>query len=245
MHGFRGIILGLCLIFWSVPSNAFENYDACIASIGQNAERTVERADQWARLDGGWPARHCRALALIAVGAKQSGAIELTRIGAEATELPGQARSEIFALAGETFLDVDEIGEAEQSLDRALNLAKDPRPALQLSARLNERRGNAAAAVRDLDKAIKHGPITADLLILRSSARQRAGDLVGARDDAIRAQELSPDDPDVWYQNGQIQALLGNVDAARDAWLRTIDLARGEPLAKAAQISLQKLEAGR
>lgn len=239
------LILSL-LLFAGLPgaAGAFADYDACVAQIEQAPERTAELAEKWSRLEGGWPARHCRALALIAAGARRVGALELSAIAVEASELPPQSRSELFAHAGEIFVDLDMIDEARQSLDRSLNLAGDPRPALRLSALLNQALGRHRAAFNDLDRAVKHGQPTASLLVLRSAARQRSGDLVGARDDAAWAQEIAPDDPDVWYQRGNVEASLGNADGARDAWLRTIDLARGQPLAHAARTSLQKMEAG-
>ncbi|MEM7238642.1 MAG: hypothetical protein AAF501_12590 [Pseudomonadota bacterium] len=225
-------------------AGAFAGYDACVAQIPDAPERTAELAEKWARLDGGWPAQHCRALALIAMGAQRTGAAELTSIAFEATELPRQSRSELFVHAGEIFVELDLMGEARQSLDRALNLAEDPRDALRLSAMINEASGRPQAAINDLDRAIELGPPTSGLLVARSAVRHRAGDLVGARGDASWALELAPNDPDAWFQHGQVEALLGNTDGARDAWLKTIELARGQPLARAAQTSLQRLEAG-
>ncbi len=223
---------------------AFDSYDSCVAAVATDPATTVDAADKWARFDGGWPAKHCRALALIAAGAEMQGARELAGIAADAKELPPQVRSEMFAHAGDVFVQLDQLPEAKQSLDRAMNLATEPGPALTLRAAIKAAEGNHRGAVADLSEVIETSGPAADLLILRSESKHATGDLVGARDDANRAIELSPENADAWYRSGQIEAELGNKPGARDAWLRTIDLARGTALAQQAQINLQRMDLG-
>ncbi|MBY8977573.1 hypothetical protein KHP62_17295 [Rhodobacteraceae bacterium NNCM2] len=238
-----GALLAPALILPPMTGAAFETYDECVAAVATNPETTIDEADRWARFDGGWPARHCRALALIAAGSDMQGARELVLIATDAIELPSQVRSEMFAHAGQIFLELGFIGEAKQSLDRSLNLAMDKEEALALSAALKANDGDHNGAVRELTKALEESGPKASLLILRSESKQAAGDLVGSRDDATWALELTPENPDAWFRSAQIEAELGNLDGARAAWLNTIDLARGEPIAQAAQINLQLMEA--
>ncbi|MEM7178235.1 MAG: hypothetical protein AAGD47_02120 [Pseudomonadota bacterium] len=225
-------------------ATAFESYDSCVAAVATDPATTIDAADKWARFDGGWPAKHCRALALIAAGAEMQGARELAGIAADAKELPPQVRSEMFAHAGDVFLQLDQVPEAKQSLDRALNLATDPAPALTLRAAIKAAEGDHRGAITDLSEVMEASGPAAGLLILRSEARHATGDLVGARDDANRAIGQSPENADAWYRSGQIEAELGNKPGARDAWLKTIDLARGTPLAQQAQINLQRMDLG-
>ncbi|MEM8791240.1 MAG: hypothetical protein AAGE80_06455 [Pseudomonadota bacterium] len=234
-------VLGLCGLI--SPAKAFETYDACLEAVGSNPRQAVDQAAKWAEFGGGWAARHCHALALAASGAPLQAASLLAETGAEAGELPRQVRSEMFVQAGELFLEAGEIEEAEESRQRAENLAEDPSLPLSLGAAIKMERGLARAAIADYDRAIRIGGPRLGYLLGRSEARLRSGDAIGARDDAKRALERAPGDAEALYQFGRASVVLGDREAAREAWVDVIALARGTSLERAARLSLQRMEA--
>ncbi|MEL6479570.1 MAG: hypothetical protein AAFR17_19765 [Pseudomonadota bacterium] len=233
----------LLIVLAAGPAASVEDYDACTALIAADPARAAAESASWARFDGGWPARHCHALALLALGAERKAALELLEIGAGAGELPPEVRAEMFVDAGEILLDLGELGEAAQAVDRADRLAPRSRGARILSSTLSARFGDWQGAERDLSTAIDQSGVDAELLLLRATAKRRQGDRVGARSDAYWASELAPENPSVWLEIGEVEAALGNRPMARDAWLAAIRLAgEDDPLAAFARQKLQRLE---
>lgn len=238
-------VIGLVLAgMTALPARAVEDYDACIALIATAPEQAVAEADAWSRFDGGWAARHCYALALAATGATRRAAAEMAGIATEAIDLPRDVRADMFVTAGEWFLDLDELGETAQAIDRAERLAPQGHQHLILSAELNAKLGDVQGAIGALNKVLKTRGPAPEPLLLRATLKRRLGDGIGARDDAYWASELGPDLPDVWLEIGQVEAMLGNRDRAREAWLRTIEMAPQDPLAQTARRQLQLLESG-
>ncbi|MEM7507688.1 MAG: hypothetical protein AAF415_13180 [Pseudomonadota bacterium] len=228
----------------ALPARAVEDYDACIALAASAPEQAVAEAEAWSRFDGGWAARHCYALALAATGATRRAAVEMAGIATEAVDLPRDVRAEMFITAGEWFLDLNELGETAQTIDRAERLAPQGHKHLILSAELNAELGDLRSAIAELNRLLKaRGPETEPLL-LRATIKRRLGDGIGARDDAYWASELDPELPEVWLEVGQVEAMLGNRDNARAAWLRAIEKAPEDPLAETARRQLQLLESG-
>jgi len=59
-----------------------------------------------------------------------------------------------------------------------------------------------------------------------------------------RASEIAPDLASVWLERGALEAASDAKDAARAAWLKAIELDRDGIIAEAAQLRLQRMEAG-
>ena len=126
----------------------------------------------------------------------------------------------------------------------ALLLAREPRAALALSARLKAAEGDWRGAADDLDGALARGEPDAGLLVLRASARLHLGEQVAARSDLLWATEIAPDMASVWLERGVMEAAGDNRDAARAAWLKAIDLDRDGYVGEAARLKLQRMDAG-
>lgn len=240
-HAPAALILGLLA---ATPAGAVESYDACVAMVERDPVTAEIEATRWAAAGGGAPARHCRALALAAQGAERRAAELMTEIAVEDRTLPDQARAELMVEAGELYLGLGDLEAGRAAVDRALKLASDPRPALVLSARLRAEGGDWQGAVADLEHALARGQPDAGILILRAAARLHLGQLVAARADLAWAEELAPEDPALWLEKGSLAAAEGRRDAARAAWLKAIALDREGPVAAAAQLRLQRMEAG-
>ena len=234
----------LAAALFATPAQAVEDYDSCVALVESDPARAAVEARQWVDAGGGSAARHCRALALLAQGAERSAAELLAAIAAEDRTLPGQVRADMLVEAGETYLGLGELAAGRAAAERALKLASNQRPALTLMARLRAEAGDWQGAVADLERALARGAPDAGILVLRASARLHLGRRVAARADLEWAEELDPNYPPLWLERGALAAAEGDREAARAAWLKAIALDRDGPVAEAARLRLQRMEAG-
>ncbi|MFQ5567407.1 MAG: hypothetical protein ACE5EU_13725, partial [Paracoccaceae bacterium] len=136
MRRLRTIIPVLALAVAIAGSAAAGPYDDCVALAGTDPARAEVEAQRWAQAGGGTPAQHCRALALLAQGAERRAAELMVAIAADDRTLPDEVRSEMLIEAGEIYLGLGELGLGREVASRALLLAREPRAALTLSARL-------------------------------------------------------------------------------------------------------------
>ena len=82
----------LALAVGIAGSAAAGTYDDCVALAGADPARGEAEAQRWAQAGGGTPARHCRALALLAQGAGRRAAGLMVAIAADDRTLPDQVR---------------------------------------------------------------------------------------------------------------------------------------------------------
>ena len=239
----------LTLVFATVISGPARAglYDDCIALIDADPANAESEASRWIQSGGGAPARHCRALALQALGAGRKAAELMIAIATDERTLPDEVRAEMLIEASYIYLGLDELALGASVAAQALPLAPEPRPVLALSAEIKAARGNWRGAVGDLDAALAQGEPDAELLVLRASAQRRLGDRVAARADLLWAVELAPDLASIWLEQGALDAANENPDAARTSWLKAIELdSEGDGVvADAARLNLLKMEADR
>lgn len=221
-----------------------ETYDDCVALVAANPVKAEVEAELWAQEGGGTPAQHCRALALLAQGARHRAAGLMVEIASDDRTLPDEVRSEILVEAGEIFLGLGELELGRRVAARALLLAREPRAALTLSARLKAGQGDWKGAVNDLDGALALGAPVADLLVLRASARRHLGDRVAAQADLLWATEIDPELASIWLERGALEEANSDRDAARAAWLKAIELDRDGVIGDAARLRLQRMDTG-
>lgn len=221
-----------------------EPYDDCIALVATDPARAEIEAQRWVEDGGGAPAWHCQALALLAQGAERHAAELIVELATDDRTLPDEVRSDMLIEAGEIYLGLGEIAMGHSVASRALQLAREPRAALTLSARLKAEEDKWNGAVSDLDRALARGEPDAELLVLRASARLHLGERVAARGDLLWATEIAPDLAAVWLERGTLEAASDDRDAARAAWLKAIELDRDGIVGEAARLRLQKMEAG-
>lgn len=238
------ILVGAVLGANILPARAVDDYDVCLDLIGSDPTRAEREAGEWARYGGGAAARHCYALALIAIGAQSRGIDELLGIAAEEPDLEPDARADVLAQAGDLLLEEGDRLTANIVVEQALRLDARNAASLSLRARLKLDSGDVRAAVRDLDEALKRNPASPRFLALRASAYRRLGRHIEGRDDAAFATEAAPNDPSAWLERGRNEAALKDRVAARFSFLEAIDLDREGEIGKAARLALQRMEAG-
>jgi len=236
-------LLGLALVV-APPAGAVETYEDCLDLVAADPARAEAEAAAWAGAGGGAAAGHCRALALMALGADLRAAKLLTEIAIGDRGLPDEVRAGLLVDAGELYLGLGLLEAGREAASRAIRLAPEPRAALALSARLKAEAGDWRRAIGDLDGALAGGAPDAGLLVLRASARLKLGELVAARSDLLWAAELDPALPSLWLELGTLEAAAGAPDAARAAWTKAIALDRDGPVGAAARLRIQRMEAG-
>jgi tetratricopeptide (TPR) repeat protein len=235
----------------AAPGTAAQNaepaaaYEDCLLQVEAAPEEAYERAMSWAAVDGGAPARHCAAVALIAMGHYAEAG---RRLEALANDLArsGQAGLSVDALAqaGNAWLLAGDLERANAVQSAALKQAPDHLELLVDRARTLGQAKNYGDALTDLDRALALAPGRADILIYRASARRFLGDNAGALEDVERALVLAPDNPEGLLERGILRRLGGDLDGARADWQRAAILAEGLPTGAAAQANIAKLELG-
>lgn len=241
----RVILALFCLILSAAPAVAVDDYDVCLGMVQTNPDQAEREAGDWARYGGGGAAaRHCYALALLALGADGRAADELIGAAIEEPGLTETARADLLVQAGEVLIDQEDLFTAAVVAEQALRLAPRSAGALGLRGAVKTANGDLAAAIRDLNRALDEGGADARWLLRRAAAYRQSGELVAARDDAGYAVELSPNDPAAWLEQGRIQANLSDKPNARKSLLKAIELDRDGKVGRAAQLVLQRMEAG-
>jgi hypothetical protein len=84
-------------------------YDDCIALIDADPANAESEATRWIQAGGGAPARHCRALALLALGAERKAAELMIAIATDERTLPDEVRAEMLIEAGNIYLGLGEL----------------------------------------------------------------------------------------------------------------------------------------
>ena len=241
----RTLFLATLIGLAAFPAHAVDDYDACIAMIATDPGRAEREAGEWARYGGGGAAaRHCYALALIETGAPIRAADELIGAAVESADMPNQARADILVQAGELLLEGDYLTTAEVVAGQALQLAKDDPGALGLRAAVLLAGGSPRTALRELNKALAQDGKDVRLLLRRAATHRQLGNDIPARDDANFATELAPDRAEAWLERGRIETKLGDKTRARGSLLRAMELDRDGKIGRAAQLALQRMEAG-
>ena len=235
--------IGLCA--FALPARAVDDYKSCLVLVELDAKKAVTEAGEWARFGtGGVLARHCYALALLASGAPLSAADELMAAAAEEPGISVLERSNLMVQAGEILLDAGEDLSPAIAAEQAIRLAPKNPQALGLRAAIKLAGGNAAGALGDLDAIIASSGPTEGLLTLRAAAKRVLGRATAARDDALWATELDPNSPKAWMERARAEALVKDRHNARQSFFKVMDLAKDTPLARAAQLALQRMDSG-
>ncbi len=241
----RAIVLCVAGVLIAGPAVAVQDYDACVALIGTDAERALREATDWAAFGGGAAARHCRALALIATGAPSQAIDELLGMAADEPGMTPEARAAVLAQAGEMLMDAGDMVTARAVSAQALALAPAEPDAVALAASLRLADGDAAGAKALLDDSLAGGGSRSPrLLVLRAASDRALGEMAAAREDAVRATDLAPGMATAWLERGQVAARIGDKPGARTALLRAVELDRDGKVGAAARRAIQRMEAG-
>lgn len=182
-----------------------DRYFTCLERVESDQDAAFEDALAWRMEGGGWPAAHCEARAIIALGDRARGAAlldELAMSGVSDQDQP--ARITMLVEAGQTWLGLEEADAAQASFAAALEL-----DALDGAALLG--RAGASVALGDWDAAevaatavIDQTPGLVDGWRLRAQARLEHGALDAAWQDMETGREIEPANIDLLVLRGRI-----------------------------------------
>lgn len=180
-------------------------YLSCLERVEADHEGAFEDALTWRMEGGGWPAAHCEARALIALGDAAGGAAMLEeQAGLLTTARDGSFPVSMLVEAGEAWLTVHQIEDARRAFTAALELAPLDVPALLGQARTSLELGHWAAAETAASGSIERAPGRADSWRLRGLARLERGELDAAWQDMETARDIEPENIETLVLRGRI-----------------------------------------
>lgn len=242
------IVPVLAAIISAVPAGAAEHIDhaseyaACTALVKRDAQGALASAEVWRDSGGDLAARHCMALALVALGRHAEAAAILEALARDMEAAQHPLLADVLGQAGQAWLRAGATDQAYAALTMGIGI--DPANAELLIDRAQAlaAAGAYAQAIEDLTRALGLAPDRADIYAFRASAHRYLENLDGAAHDIGHAVKLAPDDPVALLERGNIRMLQGDAAAARADWVRILVEAPGTPAADAAQINLERLE---
>jgi tetratricopeptide (TPR) repeat protein len=186
-------------------------YEACLNGIEANADAAYEDALAWRYEGGGWPARHCVARALIALGEEEEGAFRLQALAEAPDGGPTTMKVVYLAEAGEAWMNAGHPTEARRVYARAVEMSPQSGPLWLGRARAAAELGEWAAVEADAAQAISHEPQNFDAWRTRAEARLELGDLNAAEADMSRALRLAGTDD----ETVAVLLIRGRINEAR------------------------------
>jgi len=170
-----------------------DRYQACLDKAAEDAEEAYEDGLVWRMEGGGLPARHCIAVALLALGETREAAERLRAVAHSSLAGPESLRLELLIQSGNAFLVAEAPEEAASTLTEALELNPGDAELLVDLARAHAMRLDYAAAEQSLDAALAADADNALALTLRADARLRQDRLDAAEADAEAAIAADPE----------------------------------------------------
>ncbi len=188
---------------FAVPFVQPPAYKECTTLAAKDPQAALAKADEWLRMDDGFAAHHCRAMALYGLRqfTEAAQALELVRgkiladnialrtyvarQGAKAWSSAGRTDAAIALL--DTQIQEMSVGKFDNATEAKLSAEL-----LLDRARLRRTFGQVTAAVQDLDHAISLSPLNEAVLMERALAFEQLGDLALAKQDAQAVLRLEP-----------------------------------------------------
>ena len=210
------LVIGMCGL--SLPSHAAvtaidaREYEQCLARIENDAELAYDRAMAWRDEGGGAAARHCVALALLAMGQEEEAAVKLELLALEPGAGFAEDRAMLLQQAGQAWIMAQRAQEADVALSSAIELDSKNATLYLDRAQAHRMRGDTNAAEVDLSQAISIDRSYLEAYLLRGTLRRVAGDLSGAKTDIDRALELDRANIDALVERGRIAELMAGRD---------------------------------
>lgn len=221
-----------------------KQYAACMVLARDHPQDAYDSAGAWLAENGGAPAQHCRAAALIGLDRYAEAADLLIQTANElaTTDARVDILADLYGQAAQAWL---MAGDGEQALvaeNAAVELAPDDvelridRAVVQVAV------GQYWEAIDDLNRANELAPERADILVLRASAYRYVESPELALDDIGRAIAIDAGNAEAYLERGILEAETGDPAAARADFLKAVELAPESPTAEAAQARLQQLD---
>ncbi|HUN51712.1 MAG TPA: hypothetical protein VMU42_11360 [Candidatus Sulfotelmatobacter sp.] len=224
------------------PESDEQQYQSCIALTRSEPDDAFEAAITWRDQGGGFPAKHCVALALIALKQYAEGAERLEELAKEMNAKAEPLQGEVLDQSGNAWILAGQAAHAVSVLTAAIDIKPENVDFLIDRARAYAADSNYAAAAKDLDRAVHIAPERADALAFRASARRHLGDKKGAMADADAALALDSGQVAALLERGILRRDAGDKAGARKDWLKVVLLAPNTPAADSAQTDMEQMD---
>jgi tetratricopeptide (TPR) repeat protein len=220
-------------------------YDACMRQARETPAEGLKTAQAWDKQGGGAPARHCEAVALLALGKSRQAADLLEKVADEQLKAnQPKLAAQLLGQAGQAWLMAGDKDKAFAAQNRGVGLAPD-------DVDLRVDRGLTRAyqkryweALDDFSEAHEQAPQRADIMVLMASAYRYVEAFDLARDLVEQALAIEPNNPDALLERGILRRLANDKTGAKSDWERVVQIAKGTPAADAAQANLKRLASG-
>jgi tetratricopeptide (TPR) repeat protein len=184
------------------PPDHTKRYDACLKQARSDPLKALPLAEKWHADGGGLAARHCVAVAMFQAGRYVQAAAQFEAIARDMGQDRPKVRTELWAQAGQAWLEAGGAEKAAEAQSRALEVT--PNDADLWVDRALSYAAMAAwpRAISDLDQALKLRPNNLEILVLRAAAWRNAGNPTRALDDANRALWIAADHSEALLERG-------------------------------------------
>jgi Flp pilus assembly protein TadD len=226
------------LLALSVPSSAgaqgfdplantpdhLRRYTECMNLARLEPLKALPAAEKWMAEGGGLGARHCVALAMFESGKHIEAATQFEAIARDmGRERPG-LRAELWAQAGQAWIEAGQAENAAAAQSRALDLKADD-PELWVDRGLSYAAMRAwPRAISDFDRALALRANDVEVLVLRAAAWRNSGDPARAAADAERALKIAPDHSEALLERGFDALARGDKSVASTDFTKVLRL---------------------
>jgi tetratricopeptide (TPR) repeat protein len=216
------------LVFGLAPSTVHaqsadaQRYVRCVGLVNTQPQQGFEDASAWRAEGGTSPAKHCQALALIALGRHKQAAEVLDGLAQDFLKAERRVgANDILVQSGNAWLLAGDADQAEARLTQALDLTSMQASAVRADILLDRARArfelqNLEGTLADLSQAHALAPKRADVLLLRATAYRVGGLLAQAQADIAAARAIEPNFEPILAEAARIDRLIASAktDAA-------------------------------
>jgi tetratricopeptide (TPR) repeat protein len=205
-----GLPPGLGLLDDKLTPDHLRLYGDCMALARKDPLKALPMAEKWHGEGGGLAARHCVATAMFEAGRYPQAAVQFESIARDMGQDRPGLRAELWAQAGQAYIEAGAAEKAAEAQSRALEL-KSTDADLWIDRGISYAAMKAwPRAVSDFDRALDFRPNNVEILVLRAAAWRNAGSPSRALDDSARALKIAPDHSDALLEHGYASLALGD-----------------------------------
>lgn len=242
--------LALSLIILSIAPGAdaqaardeAHEYKACLKLTKREPEAAFESALTWRDQGGGFPARHCAALALVEMKKYHLAAPRLEKLAEDMMIAGSEHVTDLLSQTGNIWLLAEDPVRADAVFSAALEIEPDNINLMIDRARALAVAENYQTALADLNNALQRDPARTDALAFRASAYRHLGNPGRALEDVELALSLAPGSVDALLERGILYRLDGQIDQARKDWLKVLEISPYSPAGELARKNIEKLD---
>ncbi|WP_308219859.1 tetratricopeptide repeat protein [Roseomonas populi] len=212
-------------------------YEECLGKLRDDAQGALAFAEAWEARGGADGARHCSALALLALGEPERAASRLENLGGRTTVGPA-ARAAVYGQAGQAWMVAGQAVRANGAFTLALSFTPNDPELLVDRAIAAGMLGRFADSLADIDRALAQDAQRAEAWVFRAAALRHLERPQEALRDIERALQIEPGSPEALLERGILRQLQGDTAGARADWESVV---ANSPDSAAADLAQQNL----